>query len=42
MALPDGRFQTVTYTADQNGYVPTVEYTGQAAYEQPKPAYPSA
>ncbi len=27
VALPDGRMQTVTYSADQYGYVPTVEYT---------------
>jgi len=38
VALPDGRFQTVTYTADETGYHPVVEYTGQASYpEEPKP-----
>ena len=36
--LPDGRIQTVTYTADHaNGYVATVEYSGEAVYP-PAPA----
>lgn len=34
VALPDGRFQTVTYVANENGYVPTVDYVGAAAYPQ--------
>merc|ERR1719219_2010787 len=45
--LPDGRVQTVTYTADHyNGYVADVKYEGVAAYPEdktyhpaPKPAY---
>ena len=46
--LPDGRIQTVTYTADHyNGYVADVKYEGTAAYPEykphphpaPKPAY---
>jgi len=33
VALPDGRFQTVTYTVNgDEGYVPVVEYTGEAQY----------
>lgn len=28
VALPDGRFQTVTYVADENGYKPVVDYNG--------------
>jgi len=34
VALPDGRFQTVTYTADESGYHPVVEYTGEASYPE--------
>jgi len=38
VALPDGRFQTVTYTVNgDEGYVPVVEYTGEAQYP-PTPA----
>ncbi|KAB1688375.1 chitin-binding domain-containing protein, partial [Klebsiella pneumoniae] len=37
--LPDGRVQTVTYTADDyNGYVADVQYSGDAKYDY-KPAY---
>merc|ERR1719266_2074590 len=33
VSLPDGRIQTVTYTADHtNGYVPVVEFAGEAAF----------
>merc|ERR1712123_221584 len=33
VALPDGRLQTVTYVVDGGaGYVPTVEYAGEAQY----------
>merc|ERR1719500_1655764 len=33
VALPDGRFQTVTYTVDgYGGYVPVVEYSGEPQY----------
>merc|ERR1719210_1875310 len=45
VALPDGRLQTVTYTVDgYNGYVPVVEYAGEAQYPdtpayQPAPSY---
>merc|ERR1712142_1399411 len=40
--LPDGRVQTVTYTADHyNGYVADVKYEGVAQFPkyEPKPAY---
>ena len=42
--LPDGRTQTVTYTADHyNGYVADVKYEGQATYPkyEPKPYAPA-
>jgi len=39
VALPDGRVQTVTYVVDGGeGYVPLVEYTGEAQYPPEKPA----
>merc|ERR1719431_276503 len=38
VSLPDGRIQTVTYTADHtNGYVASVSYAGEAVYP-PAPA----
>ena len=40
VALPDGRIQTVTYTADGNGYIADVKYTGEPVYAPaPAPAY---
>ena len=42
VALPDGRTQTVTYTADpygQGGYTADVKYEGTAVYPENKPAY---
>merc|ERR1711997_701622 len=40
--LPDGRVQTVTYTADHyNGYVADVKYEGVPTYPEAKP-YPPA
>ena len=38
VALPDGRHQTVTYKADDYGYVADVKYDGEAKYDY-KPAY---
>merc|ERR1712168_577973 len=41
--LPDGRVQTVTYTADHyNGYVADVSYEGTAQYPEYKPNYKPA
>merc|ERR1711942_44065 len=38
IALPDGRIQTTTYTADHvNGFVAEVTYSGEAVYP-PEPA----
>merc|ERR1712154_189932 len=40
VALPDGRLQTVTYTADPygyNGYVADVKYSGEPVYGPPYP-----
>ena len=43
VSLPDGRLQTVTYTADGNGYVADVKYTGEPVYAAaPAPAYAPA
>ena len=41
IALPDGRVQTVSYTADHyNGFVAQVSYQGDAVYpEEPKGGY---
>ena len=40
--LPDGRVQTVTYTADHyNGYVADVTYTGEPVYPEAKPYAPA-
>ncbi len=38
VALPDGRVQIVTYTADENGYHADVKYEGEARPYQPPPA----
>merc|ERR1712165_422774 len=43
--LPDGRIQTVTYTADPYGYggfVADVAYSGEPHYPEYKPAYKAA
>merc|ERR1719382_249330 len=40
--LPDGRIQTVKYTADHvNGYVAEVSYEGTAVYPEAKPYAPA-
>merc|ERR1712038_931853 len=39
--LPDGRVQTVTYTADENGYHADVSYEGTAHYPEDKPYHPA-
>ena len=42
VALPDGRVQTVTYTADHyNGYVADVKYEGTPVYPEAKPYHPA-
>ena len=42
VALPDGRIQTVTYTADHyNGYVADVKYEGVPVYPEAKPYVPA-
>merc|ERR1712219_38126 len=42
VALPDGRVQTVTYTADHyNGYVADVKYEGTPVYPEAKPYAPA-
>merc|ERR1711863_153326 len=43
--LPDGRIQTVTYTADPygyGGYVADVVYSGEPHYPEYKPTYKAA
>ena len=43
--LPDGRIQTVTYTADPygyGGYVADVAYSGEPHYPEYKPTYKAA
>ena len=41
--LPDGRTQTVSYTADDySGYVAKVDYAGEAKSPEYKPAYKAA
>ena len=40
--LPDGRVQTVTYTADHyNGYIADVKYEGVPHYPEAKPYHPA-
>ena len=41
--LPDGRVQTVTYTADHyNGYIADVSYVGEPVYPQAPAPYKPA
>ena len=42
VALPDGRHQTVTYKADEYGYVADVKYDGEAKYDYKPAAYKAA
>merc|ERR1711881_256156 len=42
VALPDGRIQTVTYTADHyNGYIADVKYEGPPVSPEAKPYHPA-
>ena len=41
VTLPDGRLQTVTYHADENGYVADVTYTNPGVAVAAKPSYSS-
>merc|ERR1712214_108516 len=41
VALPDGRVQIVTYSADENGYVADVKYEGVAQYPEEKAYHPA-
>ena len=42
IALPDGRIQTTTYTADHyNGFVADVKYEGTPVYPEAKPYHPA-